>query len=246
MQANSSPAISTALRKRLDSATRIFALTGAGISAESGVPTFRGGGQSAVWKGMPFSTISSAEMLESNLDEVWNWFEYRREALSGLKPNPAHEALAAWEARFAEVVVATQNVDGLHHKAGSGRILELHGNIWRARCIRCGESADLRKSNTGTDPRICTGCSGRMRPDVVLFGEMLPAGVLGEAAEYAQRSDVCFIIGTSGTVYPAAGLAHVAKETGAYVVEINPERTPLSEICDEVINVKASAIMPLL
>ncbi|HEU5460566.1 MAG TPA: Sir2 family NAD-dependent protein deacetylase, partial [Pyrinomonadaceae bacterium] len=124
--------ISSELRRRFADARRVLVLTGAGVSAESGVPTFRGGGQTAVWKGMPFDVISSAQMLERNLPAVWEWFDYRRDFMAALKPNAAHEELARWQDRFAEFTLVTQNIDGLHQKAGARETVELHGNIWRA------------------------------------------------------------------------------------------------------------------
>src|SRR5215204_1307484 len=162
------------LRGRLRVARRVFVLTGAGVSAESGVPTFRGGGQTAVWKGMPFEVISSAGMVRSNLPEVWEWFDYRRGVLQSCRPNPAHETLARWQTRFSQFTLATQNVDGLHTEAGSRGVLELHGNAWRARCLNCGGREDVREKPVGVRPPACRTCGGQMRPDVVLFGEMLP------------------------------------------------------------------------
>src|SRR5689334_14846138 len=137
MQTAAGSTISAELRQRLAEAKRVLVLTGAGVSAESGVPTFRGGGNSAVWKGLPFDVISSGAMLERNLPAVWEWFDYRRSVLQALKPNAAHETIAGWEDRFPELTVVTQNVDGLHQLAGSRNVVELHGSIWRARCLVC-------------------------------------------------------------------------------------------------------------
>lgn len=220
-------------------------LTGAGVSAESGVPTFRGGGGSAVWKGMPFSVISSAGMLQKNLPEVWEWFDYRRGVLRLLSPNPAHLQLARWQDRFEDFTLVTQNVDGLHERAGSREVLELHGNVWRARCSACGARRDLRKDDDGVRPPTCRECADVMRPDVVLFGEMLHAGVFERAVEKAESCDLFFVIGTSAVVYPAAALPEIASRAGAYTVEINTEETPLSGLCDEVIAGRAGEILPL-
>jgi NAD-dependent deacetylase len=240
------PVISAALRKRFSEARRVFVLTGAGVSAESGVPTFRGGGQSAVWKGMPFDKISSAGMLERNLAEVWEWFNYRRDAIEKLAPNAAHHALARWERRFGDFTLVTQNVDGLHQRAGSEGLLELHGNIWRARCPTCEMRFDLRDKETEASRTfICTDCGNYLRPDVVLFGEMLPAGAFERAVVKAGGSELCFVVGTSALVYPAASLPEIARAAGAYTVEVNPEPTPLSDLCDEVIQGKAGEVLPL-
>jgi NAD-dependent deacetylase len=234
------------LRGRLRGARSVFVLTGAGVSAESGVPTFRGGGAAAVWKGMPPEVIASAGMVRSNLPEVWEWFDYRRGVLASCRPNPAHATLAAWQTRFTSFTLATQNVDGLHDEAGSRGVLELHGNVWRARCLRCGGREDLREKPADVRPPVCAACGGQMRPDVVLFGEMLPERVWSSAAERAAGCDLCFVVGTSAIVYPAAGLPLAAKEAGAYLVEVNPEETPLSDICDAALRGAAGEVLPLL
>ncbi|HEX8098438.1 MAG TPA: NAD-dependent deacylase [Pyrinomonadaceae bacterium] len=239
--------ISEALRRRLARARRVVVLTGAGVSAESGVPTFRGGGNTAVWKGMPFSLISSAGMLERDLPAVWEWFDYRRGLLEMVQPNAAHTALARWQERFEDFTLVTQNIDGLHQAAGSRGVIELHGNIWRARCDSCGSRYDLRELSAGQEPgeRICSSCGGHLRPDVVLFGELLPPGAFELAAAKAGRCELCFVVGTSALVYPAASLPEIAREAGAYVVEVNPEPTPLSSFCDEVITGRAGEVLPL-
>ncbi|MET0621900.1 MAG: NAD-dependent deacylase [Pyrinomonadaceae bacterium] len=234
------------LRGRLRAARRVFVMTGAGVSAESGVPTFRGGDQSAVWKGMPFEVVSSAGMVGRNLPLVWEWFDYRHGVMRACRPNPAHATLAGWQTRFPQFTLATQNIDGLHAEAGSRGVLELHGNAWRARCLDCGGREDVREKPAGVRPPICRACGGLMRPDVVLFGEMLPEAVWVEAAERAAQCDVCFVVGTSANVYPAAGLPVAAKESGAFLVEINPEETPLSGICDATLRGAAGEVLPLL
>jgi NAD-dependent deacetylase len=234
------------LRERLRSARSVFVLTGAGVSAESGVPTFRGGGGTAVWKGMPLEVISSAGMVRSNLPEVWEWFDYRLGVHGNCRPNPAHATIARWQERFPRLTLATQNVDGLHADAGSREVLELHGNARRARCLRCGSREDLREKPPDVRPPVCVACGGLMRPDVVLFGEMLPEDVWTTAAESAATCDLCFVVGTSAIVYPAAGLPQAAMLSGAFLVEVNPEPTPLSEMCDVTLRGAAGEILPLL
>lgn len=223
----------------------MLALTGAGVSAESGVPVFRGGGQSAVWKGLPFDIISSARMVEKDLNAVWEWFDYRRAALQTLKPNPAHAALARWQENFPDFTLVTQNIDGLHQAAGSRSVVELHGNIWRARCRNCAALREQREEAARERPPVCLECGEAMRPDVVLFGEMLPANAFEYAAGKARGCELCFVVGTSAVVYPAAALPEIAKEAGAYVVEVNPERTPLTELCDEALKGRAGEVLPL-
>ena len=236
------PTISAELRDQLRQATRVVVLTGAGVSAESGVPTFRGGGNSLVWKGMPFDVISSAQMVQRDLNAVWDWFDYRRNLLAEIMPNPAHEEIASWQDRFAHLGLVTQNIDGLHQKAGSREVVELHGSIWRARCTACGLAHEIRNGRADA----CFECGDRLRPDVVLFGELLPAGAFEQAAEMASQCELCFIVGTSALVFPAAGLPEIAKRAGAYLCEVNPERTPLSHLCDEVLPGKAGEILPLI
>jgi NAD-dependent deacetylase len=243
MSTVSAVSISRELRERFQRAQRVFALTGAGISAESGVPTFRGGGGTAVWKGMPFDVISSARMVERDLPAVWEWFDYRRNLLEPLQPNAAHYQLAQWQQRFPLQIV-TQNIDGLHHLAGSRNVVELHGSIWRARCVTCDTRHQIPRR--GARPDGCFHCGEHLRPDVVLFGEMLPPGAFEIAADAAAHCDLCFVIGTSAIVYPAASLPEIARGAGAFVVEVNPELTPLSSLCNEVLTGKAGEVLPLL
>lgn len=246
MQPHARSLISDELRQRFARASNVLVMTGAGVSAESGVPTFRGGGNTGVWKGLPFEIISSAGMLERNLPAVWEWFNYRRGLLESLKPNPAHEAIARWQTMFGDLTLVTQNIDGLHQKAGSRNVIELHGNIWRARCFDCGARHDLRELKFDHSVPVCFDCGGTLRPDVVLFGEMLPAGAFEAAAMKAEACELCLVVGTSAVVYPAASIPEIARAAGAYVVEVNPEVTPLSELCDEVLTGKAGEIIPLL
>ena len=235
MQVVQTDLISAELRRRFEHATRVLVLTGAGVSAESGVPTFRGGGNTAVWKGMPF---------EHDLPAVWEWFDYRRNLLQSLRPNAAHYELARWADLFPEFTLVTQNVDGLHRTAGSRAVIELHGNVWRARCVSCRTSYAIVPQEQRLDN--CAGCGSCLRPDVVLFGEMLPPGAFEVAAEAAAGCQLCFVIGTSALVYPAASLPEIAKAAGAYLCEVNPERTALSAICDEVLTGKAGEVLPLI
>jgi NAD-dependent protein deacetylase/lipoamidase len=244
MQTALAAQITAGLRKRFNTARNVLVLTGAGVSAESGVPTFRGGGNSAVWKGLPFDVISSARMVERDLPAVWDWFDYRRAVLKKLSPNAAHQSIARWENRFPEFSLVTQNVDGLHQKAGSQKVIELHGNIWRARCVTCQTRYEIPQD--GPRSGDCHSCGDRLRPDVVLFGEILPPGAFERAADSASQCDLCFVVGTSALVYPAASLPEIAKSAGAYLCEVNPERTPLSDVCDVVLTGQAGQLLPLL
>jgi NAD-dependent deacetylase len=234
------------LRAAFDSANSVVVLTGAGISAESGVPTFRGGGESEIWtwRGRPVTELSSAELLATDPSLVWEWFDHRRRILVDLEPNPGHHALAKWERRFSDFTLITQNIDDLHRVAGSMNILELHGNIWRARCLNCSSVFEARECPLEESPPVCLGCAGPSRPDVVLFGEFLPEGVFGRAEQSSQRADLFFVIGTSAVVYPAASLPIAAKQAGARLIEVNPEPTDISFICDVTLMGKAGDILP--
>lgn len=243
MRAVKERVISDKLRQLFLSARSVLVLTGAGVSAESGVPTFRGGGNSAVWKGMPFDVISSARMVERDLPAVWEWFDYRRGLLEALNPNPAHDEIAAWEDRFSDFALVTQNIDGLHQKAGSRSVIELHGSIWRVRCVGCQARFEILSSQLRID--ACSACGEPVRPDVVLFGEILPAGAFEQAAAAAANCELCFVIGTSALVYPAASLPEIAHASGAFVCEVNPERTPLSDLCHESLMGRAGEVLPL-
>lgn len=237
--------ISEELRSRFNEATNVLVLTGAGVSAESGVPTFRGGGNTAVWKGMPFDVISSARMVERDLPAVWEWFNYRRGLLEALEPNAAHRAISRWQDRFKDFGLVTQNIDGLHQAAGSRAVVELHGSIWRGRCTECGTRHDLHAITFENGVPSCQDCGSSLRPDVVLFGEFLPAGAFESAAVKAEACELCFVVGTSAVVYPAAAIPEIARAAGAYIVEVNPERTPLSDLCHEVLTGAAGEILPL-
>ncbi|HXG95416.1 MAG TPA: NAD-dependent deacylase [Blastocatellia bacterium] len=233
------------LIRLFDSARSVAVLTGAGISAESGVPTFRGGGDTSIWmwRGRPVTELSSVELMATDPKLVWEWFDYRRGMLLDIKPNAGHIALADWERRFEDFTLVTQNIDDLHRAAGSMNILELHGNIWRARCLRCRSTFEARETPLEGAPR-CLACNGPARPDVVLFGELLPDGVFERAEEAAARADLFFVIGTSAVVYPAAGLPIAAKQSGARIIEVNPEMTDISFFADVALVGKAGEILP--
>jgi NAD-dependent deacetylase len=238
--------VTNELQTMFDSARRVAVLTGAGISAESGVPTFRGGGDSSIWswRGRPVTELSSAELINSDPTLVWEWFDYRRGMLVDLEPNAGHYALAEWERRFEEFTLITQNIDDLHREAGSLNLLELHGNLWRARCLRCRSTFEARECPLETNPPLCLACGNPARPDVVLFGERLSEELFERAEAASGRADLFFVIGTSAVVYPAASLPIVAKQTGAKVIEINPEQTDISFLVDVTVLGKAGDILP--
>ncbi len=228
------------VRDALQRARRPLALTGAGISAESGVPTFRG--SDGLWRNHRPEELATPEAFRKDPRLVWEFYQWRRTLLSEVKPNRAHYALVRIEEKKPFSII-TQNVDGLHSLAGSTDVVELHGNIWRVRCTDCGMEREDRTVPFEEIPPRC-GCGGLLRPGVVWFGEMLPADALDRAYELIKATDLMLVIGTSGVVQPAASFATMAKRRGAFVVEINPELTPISSYMDVVINGKAGEILP--
>ncbi len=240
MKMDFSPALLDFLRK----GQRIVALTGAGVSAESGLRTFRDA-QNGLWAQYRPEDLASPKAFARNPKLVWDWYAWRREALKGARPNPGHEALAKIEQLVPHFTLITQNVDGLHHLAGSQNVLELHGNIQRVRCSQCAHLAEAW-SEDGEDVPRCALCGGMLRPDVVWFGEALPRSALEAAVEAARSCDVFFSIGTSGVVQPAASLPFAAKNRGAVVVEINLEPTPLTAKADFFLQGKSGEILPAL
>jgi NAD-dependent deacetylase len=227
---------------RLLNASRVAVLTGAGISAEAGVPTFRG--EDGLWRRFRPEELATVDAFLKNPALVWEWYNYRRRIVTEVQPNPGHLALAELEKLVPDFAVITQNVDGLHQRAGSRKVLELHGNILRSRCMRCGKLYTELTFENGEVPRC--ECGGLIRPDVVWFGEMLPQDVLEEAYHYARTASVFLSVGTSALVQPAASLPLEARAYGAYVVEINPETTPITHEVDEHISGKAGEILPKL
>jgi len=234
---------SSTLIQRMRSAERVAVLTGAGVSAESGVPTFRG--EDGLWKKFRPEELANFDAFMRNPKLVWEWYNYRKKLIHEVKPNLGHYALAKMEDVCPEFWLITQNVDGLHRKAGSRKILELHGNIMRSRCVECGEESDTVELREGGELPRCR-CGALMRPDVVWFGEMLPEDVLRRAFEAARECDLFFSIGTSAVVQPAASMPLVAKEAGAFVVEVNTEPTVISESVDESILGMSGEVLPKL
>jgi NAD-dependent deacetylase len=228
----------------LRAARRLVALTGAGVSQESGLRTFRDA-QTGLWAQYKPTDLASPEAFQRDPKLVWDWYAWRREAVKGVRPNPGHYALVELEQRVPEFTLITQNVDGLHFFAGSRNVLELHGNIQHVRCAECYTFAETWEDDTESVPR-CEQCGGLLRPDVVWFGEALPRQQLEAAVEAARSCDVFFSIGTSGVVQPAASLAFAAHNRGAVVVEINAEPTPLTPKADFVFEGKSGEILPRL
>jgi NAD-dependent deacetylase len=228
----------------LTGAQHVTVLTGAGISAESGVPTFREA-QSGLWSRYRPEELATPEAFQRNPRLVWEWYAWRRALVSQAQPNPGHYALVEMERRIARFTLVTQNVDGLHRQAGSQNVIELHGNIQRIKCSREETIIDAWPETVEIPPR-CPRCGAPLRPDVVWFGETLPAQALGRAWQAAQVCDVFFSIGTSGVVQPAASLPYLAIQNRIPVIEINPDQTPLSSQATFVLNGPSGLALPAL
>lgn len=217
---------------------KIRVLTGAGISAESGIPTFRG--KDGLWKKHDPMELATPEAFRRDPKLVWEWYDWRRQLIARAEPNEGHRILVEMERRFSEFWLITQNVDGLHQRAGSRKVVELHGSIWKVKCVGCGaEDYDYRAPLPELPPK-CRDCGGLLRPGVVWFGESLPPDTLQKAIELAQDADVFLVVGTSAQVYPAAELPFIAKRGGAKLIEVNPEETPLTPYADISLRESAS------
>jgi len=232
------------LIEKLRAAKRVAVLTGAGVSAESGVPTFRDA-QTGLWAQYSPEDLATPRAFLRNPKLVWEWYAWRRELVAGAKPNPAHLALVELAGRFPEFQLITQNVDGLHQQAGSRNVIELHGNITRTKCFD-ERTIVTEWAETGDIPPKCPRCGGLLRPDVVWFEETLSATDLNTAMRASASSDVFLSIGTSGLVYPAAGLPIAALGHGATVVEINPQPTPFTAKVHFALAGAAGIVLPEL
>jgi NAD-dependent deacetylase len=232
-----------AVRQWLREATSVAVLTGAGVSAESGVPTFRSG--NGLWKQYRPEELATPAAFAHNPKLVWEWYDWRRSLIAEAKPNPGHYALAEAESRARKFTLITQNVDGLHELAGSRNVLRLHGSIWNLRCTKCKQEREDRQTPLAQIPPLCE-CGGMMRPGVVWFGEPLPEKIWQQAEAAAREADLFLLIGTSAMVYPAAGLAPIAKSSGARVVEINIAETGFSNSIDEFLQGPSGELLPQL
>lgn len=228
----------------LRKAARVAVLTGAGVSQESGLRTFRDA-QAGLWAQYRPEELATPRAFASTPKLVWDWYAHRRRAARGAQPNAGHYALVEMEKKVPNFTLITQNVDGLHHLAGSKKILELHGNVLNVRCSQCGTFADDWSEESEEVPR-CKKCNGLLRPNVVWFEESLPREQLESAVRAARNCQVFFSIGTSGVVQPAAALAHAARNEGAVVVEINADPTPLTPNVDFAFHGKSGEILPEL
>lgn len=234
----------------LDHAARILAgarsvvvSTGAGMSKESGIPTFRDA-PNALWEKFDPAKLASAEGFLDDPPLVWRWYEERRRMIAEAKPNPGHSTIARLEPLFENFVVITQNIDDLHRKAGSRNIVEMHGNIFRFKCFDLNHPIDELPDDERVPPRC--HCGSLIRPDVVWFGELLPERAVHRAYGALERCDVMLVVGTSGVVYPVAGFPEVARSQGAKIIEVNPEATPITPLADVFLEGRAGEVLPRL
>jgi NAD-dependent deacetylase len=232
-----------AVKARLNAARSIAVLTGAGVSADSGVPTFRG--SDGLWRNFRAEDLASPSAFARDPRLVWDWYNWRRELIAAKRPNAAHVALAELERRVEHFWLITQNVDGLHRLAGSEKLSEIHGNIWMVRCTGCGRIEENRTVPLPLLP-YCSACGALLRPHIVWFGESLATEDITRSYEALESCELLLIIGTSGIVYPAASFAPMAKAHGAFVVELNLEATPNSEIVDVALTGRAKDLIPEL
>lgn len=229
---------------RLRSSSHVAVITGAGISQESGIPTFRGPG--GLWREHRAEELATPEAFARDPNLVWQWYDWRRGVCAKARPNPAHRVVAAMEGFYPDFLLITQNVDGLHRRAGSEKIIEIHGNLWFARCTRCGNLDELPATPLEAIPVMCAQCSGLSRPNVVWFGETYDPVLIDEALRFLASTDLVIVIGTSGMVPIPVQLATVAKGHGAFVIDVNPTPSAVGSVADDFIQEKAGEALPAL
>jgi len=237
-------------RTRIEGAARLLrdsgsvvVSTGAGMSKESGIPTFRDA-PNALWEKFDPEKLASPEGFLEDPPLVWRWYEERRRMIARVAPNPGHFAIAALEGHFDRFVVVTQNIDDLHRKAGSKNVVEMHGNIFRHKCFDMGHAVEELPPGDEAPPRC--RCGSMIRPDVVWFGEILPQHALEKAFAAIESCDTMLVVGTSGIVYPVAGFPELARRAGAKIIEVNPEKTPITPLADEFLKGPAGEVLPAL
>ncbi len=228
---------------RLLEAKSVVFFTGAGISAESGIPTFRG--KDGIWNKLKPEELANFDAFIRNPEMVWEWYSHRKKIIHESQPNPGHIAIAEMQNVFDRVTVVTQNIDNLHRRAGSREIYELHGNIERNYCIQCKTFYNEELPMVGKIPK-CAKCGGLVRPDIVWFGEYLPQDQFGASEKASSGCDVFFVVGTSAVVFPAASLIYTARDNGAYIVEVNIEETEISYLADKSFYGEAGKVLPLI
>ncbi|MEW5807280.1 MAG: NAD-dependent deacylase [Acidobacteriota bacterium] len=229
------------LKRFADADKKVCVLTGAGVSRESGIPTFRG--KDGLWRNYDATQLATPEAFAYDPVLVWEWYNWRRGLIKPISPNPGHIAISRMENHYKDFTLITQNVDGLHAKAGNKKILELHGNIWQVRCVKEGTMSENFDYPLDPIPPKCS-CGAMLRPNVVWFGEALNQEILSEAFQKASKCDLFLIVGTSGIVYPAASIPYEAKSSGVFIVDVNPEPSNLTHIADEFIQGPSGEALP--
>ena len=236
----------TRAREVLREARHLFVVSGAGISAASGIPTFRGPG--GLWKGFSAEELANPAAFRADPERIWEWYRWRRGICRSARPNAAHSALVTLEDRLEKFFLATQNVDGLHREAGTRRQVELHGCIDEKRCTECGHVEALNEDPQSPPESLpsCGQCGGLARPHILWFGETYWPGIIETAGAEAQAADVCLVVGTSGMVWPPMALALASQRAGAFLIEVNPESTSLSAEADLCLRMGADQVLPEL
>ncbi len=227
----------------IEQASSLSVLTGAGISSESGIPTFRG--EEGLWKNYSPQELASPEAFRRDPSLVWEWYDWRRKIIHGATPNAGHTALSRLEEEKDRFTLITQNIDGLHQKAGNRNIIEIHGSIWELRCTNCSYTIKNYEVPLDPLPPVCDRCDAIMRPGTVWFGEIIPMSVIDKTILAIEESEVMLIVGTSGVVEPAASMGLMAKQSEKKVIEINLDQTPNSSIYDVSIQAKSGEVLPL-
>lgn len=246
MSGTVTPALLEQAAHKLKRAQRILVVTGAGISAESGIPTFRGSG--GLWEGFRAEDLATPAAFKRMPGRVWKWYRWRRQIVLAAQPNPGHLALATLEKQLPFVEIVTQNVDGLHGRAGSQRLIELHGNIHRARCTDCHQVSSLPEADVAEGEQLpeCWKCGGLLRPHILWFGEHYWPGTMDVAMEAGVQASVILVVGTSAQVYAPVGLVLEAQELGAFVIDVNPEETHFSRQADIFLQGTSGTLLPQL
>ncbi|MCZ8343594.1 MAG: NAD-dependent deacylase [Leptospira sp.] len=237
--------LSLAVLERIQSAKSIVTITGAGISQESGIPTFRGEG--GYWKTYRAEDLATPEAFRKNPSLVWEWYDYRREICKKAIPNEGHKTLVKLEAIVPNFFLITQNVDNLHNRASSKNYAEIHGNIFFSRCTKCQRIAPIEESHNNQDHlKYCTSCNGLLRPHIVWFGESYDSNLLDLCFHHLEKAEIVLVVGTSGAVSMPQAMASHAQNHGAFLVEINPEHSSMTGMMDIFLQGKAGEILPKL
>lgn len=229
--------------ERLKKTKYLLVITGAGISAESGIPTFRGA--DGLWQNYRAEELATPWAFERDPATVWRWYDWRRGIIGNAQPNRGHTAIKALEDIFENFFLITQNVDGLHARTGIKNMVEIHGNLWRVRCMRDRRTSMLMDYPLKTIPPVCE-CGGLLRPDVVWFGESIPGEYLNKSYQVINMCDTLIVAGTSGAVYPVASFPQMVKDNGGFVIEVNVEQTPISQIADISLFGKSGDLLPAI